>query len=345
MKTMNLICAALLALSSSAWGQTTLTLSTPVEMTMTLTAPVETTMTAEPPAPPRAPVRTLRTWNAIIRGTEGDILRHIQNARDSNSAMFHLETDPNDPDRLAFHSELLIERLLGCIVEAILEKSRGLWLLDDGRDLRGPHSANYVALEAVDYFGDQVSLAWEKEIIAAVVRQKVNSQPAERLANYAALKTTFAPLTIYARGGMPVLTIGDEMPRRMMAGVGVSEMSPKLDAPLVLEFKQFPALLSENDGYLIRVDSPARTTIGGKEIEYSHNNEAIYEVERFSAESGEPNPISTAYVQMGRGESVSISLYESFRDNPTLRPGDVRRTLVGIRTTIARTETDAEAEE
>ena len=230
MKTLNLIFATMLALSSPAWGQT-LTLSAPVEMTVT--------MTAEPPAP-RAPVRTLRAWNALIRGAEGDALRHIQNARDSNSAMFHLETAPDDEKRLAFHSELLIERLLGCIVEAVLEKSRGLWLLDDGRDLRDTYGANVVALEAVDYFGDQVSLSWEKEIIAAVVRQTATSRSAERLANYAALKATFAPLTIYARGGMPVLTIGNEMPRRMMSGVGISEMSPKLDAPLVLEFRAIP---------------------------------------------------------------------------------------------------------
>ena len=342
MKTMNLICAALLALSSPAWGQTTLTLSTPVEMTMTLTAPVETTMTAEPPAPPRAPVRTLRTWNALIRGAEGDAFRHIQNARDSNLAMQNLADDPADAARLELHSELLIERLLGCIVEALLEKGRESFLLDDGRDSHGTYSANVYALEAIDAFGDQVSLAWEKQIIAAVVRQEVTSHSPERLANYAALKKTFAPLEITARGGMPVLIISDEMPRRMTAGVPVSEMSPSLDAPLVLEFRQFPALFSESDGYLIRVDSPARATIGGKEIEYSHNNEAIYEVERFSAEEGEPNPISTAYVQMGRGESVSISLYESFRDSPTLRPGDVRRTLIGIRTTITRTETEAE---
>ena len=91
--------------------------------------------------------------------------------------------------------------------------------------------------------------------------------------------------------------------------------------------------------------TPAQATVGGKQIEYTHNNEAIYEVERYSAESGEPNPISTAYVQMGRGESVGIALYEAMRDNPTLRPGDVRRTLIGIRTTITRTETAAPEDE
>ena len=343
---LNLIIAALLAFSLPASGQT-LTLSTPADVTMTMAAPVEATMTmaVEPPPPPARPARTIADWNALLRGHEGDIFRHVQNARDSNSARFHLEADPTSDERLAFHSELLIERLLGCLAEALIETGREIYLTGSD-DFVGPGLANSYAIRAVKFFGDQTSLAWEREIIAAVVRlSTLPPHDPGRLAGYEALKATFSPLEITARGAQPVLTIGDEMPRMMMSGVPVSEMSPSLDAPLVLEFRNFPPAFSESDGYLIRVDTPARKIIGGKEIEYTHNNEAIYEVERYSAESGEPNPISTAYVLMGRGESVSIALFEAMRDNPTLRPGDVRRTLIGIRTTITRTETAAPEDE
>ena len=339
MKTLNLIFATMLALSSPALGQT-LTLSTPAEVTMTLSAPVEATMTMAVEPPP--PVRTIADWNAIYRNAEGDIFRHIQNARDSNSAMFHLETDPDSAARLDFHSELLIGRLLGCLVEALVMKGRDLWIA------RAPRSfdwdlANYYAVEAVHFFGEQTSLAWEEEIIREVVRlSTLPPHDPARMAGYAALKETFAPLEITARGGTPKLIIGDEMPRTMMAGVPVSEMSPKLDAPLMLEFRNFPPAFSEADGYAIRVDTPRRKTIGGKVVTYEHHNEAIYQVERYSAEQGEPNPLSIAYVLIGRGEDVSISVLNAFRDNPTLRPGDVRRTFLGIRTTITREEADEE---
>ena len=326
----NLLIAALMVLSAPAMAQTTLTLSAPVTMTMT----------AEQPA---RPPRSVATWNASLRAYEGDVLRHIQNARDSHSAMFHLADAPEDEKRLAFHSSLLVERLLGCLVEALAEKGLEIYLRNDGSDWINTELANEMAIEAVNYFGDQTSLAWEEAIIREVVRVSVPpSRSADRLAAYAALKKTFAPLEITARGAQPVLTIGDEMPRTMMSGVAISEMSPKLDAPLVLEFRQFPPLLSEADGYIIRVDTPPETTIDGKVISYSHSNEAIYRVERFSAESGQPNPVSEVFVAMGRAESVSIPVFKAFRDNPTLRPGDVSRTLVGIRVTITREEADEE---
>ena len=231
MKThLDLIIAALLAFSLPASGQTTLTLSTPVTMTMTaavtmtlstpatLTTPMTMTMTmaAEPPPPP--PPRTIADWNALFRNAEGDLFRHVQNARDSNLAMHNLADDPADASRLELHSELLIERLIGCIAEALAIKGRELWL---ARDIRAFdwHLANSYAVKAVAFFGEQTSLAWEREIIREVVRlSTLPPHDPGRIAGYEALKETFAPLEISARGGTPKLIIGDEMPRTMMAG-------------------------------------------------------------------------------------------------------------------------------
>ena len=280
-----------------------------------------------------------------VRVSSEDSYRFIQAAGHSQAARFHLEDDPENMEKCAYHSKWLADRLLGCIAEECNAAFKADFI--KGNDLSPTHDlyrANELATHAAAFFGSQVSLAWEREIINSVVANRDKTQD-ERVVAYTGLKKTFSPLSISVRGGSPTLKIGQEVPRLISPGEVVSEMSPKIGSPVVLDFRNFPETLSEGDGNLITVDSPRPTIVGDKVISYSHSNEAIYQVERYSAESGEPNPISVAFVQMGTAESVSVSLYKTFRDNPTLARGDVSRTLLGIRSTITRVETDAPEEE
>ena len=295
--------------------------------------------------------RTAENYENEIRKGSEDATRFLQDAGHSDAAMNHLKDAMERgasaeliATLCAHHSNWLPNRFLGCLALAMKNAYKADWLGGNEDAPVGMGSPNYYATRAIAFFGDQVSLAWEQEIINSVVANRY-ATPAERETAYTELKKTFAPMTISVRGGSPTLKIGQEVPRLISPGESVSEMSPKLGSPVVLDFRGWPALLSEGDGNILTVVSPPRVDVGGKRISYTHDNEAIYQVERYSTGEGEPNPVSVAYVNMSRAQSVSISLYKTFRDNPTLARGDVSRTLLGIRTTITRVETDAPDED
>ena len=163
------------------------------------------------------------------------------------------------------------------------------------------------------------------------------------MAEYEKLKSTFQPLTISVRGGSPILKINNEAPRQIMPGANVDTNSPAdVNSPVVLEFRHFPPALSESDGNVISVNSPASTVVGNKRVSYTHNNQAIYKVEKLSAEG--PNVFVEEYVDMSTAVSVSIALYNSFKNNTAVSGIRVSKVFEGIRTTITRVEEDVEAE-
>ena len=233
--------------------------------------------------------RTEKEWNSYRIDQMAEKPDYPTKFQISQNAKHHVDDDPTHPAKLEVYSGTLPDRFPACLFDTVLQDIRVRFLAgENGADIG--IGLLYGAIdEAIEVFGDQVSLAQESAVVG-VVRENFHLYSTRRAA-FTALKNSFAPVVITQINGRSTLKIGQDTPRMLTANTVVNATLP-LTANDTIVFVVDNILQSESTGDFIEFDSPSREFVGDTRVAYDHYNEAIYTYERPSAEGAKHSGVS-----------------------------------------------------